>query len=380
WMHNIPDNNFLSGLILLATSVAGRFTEDFYRLLAKENPQENLIVSPLSVEIAMTMAYMGAEGKTADELQTVLKLPKDKKQVTRKYKELISELQRREKDVILELANRIYINNNYSLVPEYNEVMRDSFQAEAVPISLSNPNKAADIVNQWVSDQTHGKIRSIVSEMDMNSGLRTLLLNAIYFKGQWEKQFKEEFTWENSFHVSNTEEISVQMMGQTNSFKAAYLLDLDAKVIELPYRNSSLSMLIFLPNKIDGLSQLEDKIIGFSRRLYEQDVSIRLPKFKIEFEEDLTDILQKLGIQDAFGSGANFDGLVLGSSTYIEQVFHKAFVEVNEGGAEAAAVTQIRMMQQSQIPRVMDFICDHPFAYIIRDGETVLFQGHVIKP
>ncbi|KAH8245155.1 hypothetical protein KR032_005551, partial [Drosophila birchii] len=283
-------------LILLATSVAGRFTEDFYRLLAKENAQKNLIASPLSVEIAMTMAYMGAEGKTADEIRSVLKLPGDKKQVARKYKELIRELQRREKDVILELANRIYINNQYSLVPEYNEVMRDSFQAEAVPISLSNPNKAADIVNQWVSDQTHGKIRSIVNPDDMSSDLRTLLLNAIYFKGQWQKKFKEESTRKQDFRVSNTETISVQMMNQMNRFKAAELHDLDAKVIELPYRNSSLSMLIFLPNKIDGLSQLEDKIIGFSRRLYEQNVHIELPKFKIEFGAELKEILQKVGI------------------------------------------------------------------------------------
>ncbi|XP_020804794.1 serine protease inhibitor 42Dd-like [Drosophila serrata] len=372
-------------LILFATSVAGLFTEDFYRLLAKDNAQKNLISSPLSVEIAMAMAYIGAEGETADELRTALKLPMDKKQVASKYRKLLSDLQGREKDVILDLANRIYINNEYSLVPEYNEVLRNSFQAEAVPISLSNAENAADIVNQWVSKQTRGKINEVVTPEDMSTDLRALLLNAIYFKGQWKYKFDKEFSEQKDFKISDTERIPVTMMTMRGTFKADYLYDLDAKVIELPYRNSSLSMLIFLPNKVDGLSELEDKIIGFSRPLYERSVYVELPKFKIEFEEELNSYLKRLGIRKAFGNGANFEGLVQKSEIYIDKVLQKAFVEVNEEGAEAAAVTVVEFfIWQSANSRpqeiLMEFKADHPFAYIIRDENTVYFQGHVVNP
>ncbi|XP_020804796.1 serine protease inhibitor 42Dd-like isoform X1 [Drosophila serrata] len=372
-------------LILFATSVAGLFTEDFYRLLAKDNAQKNLIASPLSVEIAMAMAYMGAEGETADELRTALKLPMDKKQVASKYRKLLSDLQGREKDVILDLANRIYINNEYSLVPEYNEVLRNSFQAEAVPISVSNAKNAADIVNEWVSNQTRGKINEVVTPADMRPDLRALLLNAIYFKGQWKYKFNKELSEQKDFKISDTERIPVTMMTMRGTFKADYLYDLDAKVIELPYRNSSLSMLIFLPNKVDGLSELEDKIIGFSRPLYERSVYVELPKFKIEFEEELNGYLKRLGIRKAFSDSANFEGLVQKSQIHIDKVLQKAFVEVNEEGAEAAAVTVVKFIIPLSVNSrpeeiLMKFKADHPFAYIIRDENTVYFQGHVVNP
>ncbi|KAH8282904.1 hypothetical protein KR054_010688, partial [Drosophila jambulina] len=369
-------------LILLATSVAGLFTDDLYRLLAKDNAQKNLISSPLSVEIAMTMAYMGAEGQTADELRTALKLPKDKKQVASKYRELLSDLEGREKDVILELANRIYVNSGYSLVPKYGEILRDSFKADAVPISLVNGQDAADVVNKWVSSQTRGKISKIVTPPDMTPDLKALLLNAIYFKGQWSRKFDKGKTRQQVFRVSETERTPVQMMSQLGTFRAEYLNDLDAKVISLPYRNSSLYMLIFLPNKVDGLSQLEDKIKGFSRRLINREVHVELPKFKIEFAQVLNNHLQTLGIRDAFSPSANFGGLVDKSSVYISKVLQKAFVEVNEEGAEAAAVTVIHSVWKLSTSErnIMNFKADHPFAFIIRDEKTVYFQGHVVKP
>ncbi|XP_044250862.2 serine protease inhibitor 42Dd-like [Drosophila takahashii] len=369
-------------LILLATSVTCRFTDDLYQLLAKENANENLISSPLSVEIAMGLAYMGAEGKTAQEIRNVLKLPTDKKEVARKYKDFLTNLEGREKVAILDLANRIYVNDKYTLVPEFNQVVRDSFKAEAEAISVKDRKKAASIINKWVKKQTRDRIKNIVEEEDITNDLIAVLLNAIYFKGQWQYQFDSSNTKKADFRTADKKIGSVQMMSLSGSFRANYIPELDAKVIELPYRNSSLYMVIFLPEKVDGLPELEKKIAGFSGFLMPRNVNLKLPKFKIEFKSLLKEILMKMGIVDAFSRNADFSGLVKAEAK-ISKVIQKAFIEVNEEGAEAAAVTAVLMTGKcaSCGPKPpMEFNADHPFAYVIRDQKTIYFQGHFVKP
>ncbi|KAI8043145.1 serine protease inhibitor 42Dd-like [Drosophila gunungcola] len=369
------------GLLFLAVSVAGRFTDDFYKLVDKENGDKNLICSPLSVEIVMSMVYMAAEGNTATELRKVLKLPADKKEVSKKYKELLTVLEGREKVANLALANRLYVNNNFQLVPEYNQMVRDSFKAEAEAISMANPNNAASIINKWVNDQTRGKIKNIVSSDTITPDLVVVLLNAIYFKGQWKYKFNPEYTRKADFQVTTKNRLPVEMMLQTDEFRAANLKSLDAKVIELPYRNSSLSMLIFLPNKVDGLQELESKIADFSGPLKKMRVMLVLPKFKIEFSADLVKFLKTMGIREAFSSSAKLGGLVKKLAVKIDKVFQKAFIEVNEDGAEAAAVTVGTVVPMSVAPSPdMKFIANHPFAYVIRDEKTIYFQGHFVKP
>jgi len=276
--------------------VAGRFTDDLYQLLAKDNANKNLISSPLSVDIALSMVYMAAGGKTAQEMRSVLKHPTDKKEVARKYKDFLTNLEGREKVAILDLANRIYVNGRYTIVSEFNQVVKDSFKAEAEAISISDASKAASIVNKWVNDQTRSRIKTIVSEEDITSDLVMILLNAIYFKGQWQYEFDPKKTKQADFRTIDKKTVPVQMMSLSGAFKAGYNHDLDAKVIELPYRNSSLSMVIFLPEKDDGLPELEKKIIGFSQRLRKVNVNLKLPKFKIELTSELGNILQTVGM------------------------------------------------------------------------------------
>lgn len=283
----------------MATSVSCRFADDFYQLLAKENAANNLISSPLSVEIALSMAYMGARAKTAQEMRNVLKLPDDKKEVAAKYKDLLSKLEGREKVATLSLANRIYVNKKFQLVPSYNQMVKDSFMAEAEAIDIVDPNKAASIINNWVDNQTRGKIKDLVSSNDM-SKMELIVLNAIYFKGQWEYKFNPKLTKKRNFRVSDQKSVPVEMMSLFQSFRAAHDSELGAKIIELPYRNSSLSMLIFLPDQVDGLSELEKKIVGFKPKLSKMDVTLRLPKFKIEFFAQLNKVLVAVSIHRLF--------------------------------------------------------------------------------
>jgi len=280
----------------LATSVAGRFTDDLYNQLAKDNANKNLISSPLSVDIALSMAYMAAGGKTEQEMRSVLKLPADKKKVARKYKQFLTSLEGREKVAILDIANRIYVNNDFTIVPEFNQVVKDSFKAEAEAISISDPSKAASIVNKWVNDQTRSRIKTIVTDEDITSDLVMILLNAIYFKGQWQYEFDPKKTKQADFRTADKKTVPVQMMSLSGAFRAAYFPSLDAKVIELPYRNSSLSMLIFLPEKVDALPELERKIAVFRPRFRKVNVNLKLPKFKIELTSELASILQTVSM------------------------------------------------------------------------------------
>ncbi|XP_017087499.2 serine protease inhibitor 42Dd-like [Drosophila bipectinata] len=369
--------------LFLATSVSASFTDDVYQILSKEDADKNIISSPLSLEIVMAMLYMGSNGNTAKELQAALKLPGEKKDVAKKYKDFFSNLHGREKVAILELANRIYVNDQWSLVPEFNKIVADSFKAEAVPINVRNPKSAAATINSWVSGHTRNKITEIVTYRDITPDLVMVLINAIYFKGDWQYKFNKANTKKNIFRTSSNQELQVDMMSMDNIYiKANKFADLDAKVIELPYRNSSLSMQIFLPNRIDGLSKLESQIGGFDRALRQQNVDIvKIPKFKIEFEKKLVNVLKKLRIQSVFGNDADLSGMVLGP-TKVSKVLQKAYLEVNEEGAEAAAVTAGMMVTLSKCVgcSISTFIADHPFAFLIRDGKTIYFQGHFVKP
>ncbi|XP_016963220.1 serine protease inhibitor 42Dd [Drosophila biarmipes] len=369
-------------LILLATSVAGRFSDDFYRILAKENAERNLITSPLSIEIVMSMLYMGAGGKTAKELRTTLKLPEDKRVVANKYYKCFSKFKAREKFIIFHLASRIFINKNYSLVPDFNQLVKLPFRGKAKKISLDDPNLAASIINNWVNKHTRGKIQDIVSPGDISTDLSAIVVNAIYFQGEWENVFRADQTHEADFHVSAGKIIPVEMMTLSKPLFSAYLDDLDAKVIELPYRKSNLSMRIFLPNRIDGLSKLEEKIIGFSRDLQKNVVDVKLPKFKIEFTAQLKAVLQQLGIREAFESTADFKGLVLESSVEIDNIVQKAFLKVDETGTEASAATKVNVRKKKSInfAHPMEFVADHPFAYTIQDKDKIFFQGHIVEP
>ncbi|XP_050741599.1 serine protease inhibitor 42Dd-like [Drosophila biarmipes] len=370
-------------LILLATSVTGRFTDDFYNHLAKDYANKNLISSPLSVDIALSMAYMGAGGNTAREMRAVLKLPADKKEVARKYKQLLTNLEGREKAAMLHLANRIYVNDRFTINPEFNQVVKDSFKAEAKAISTIEPDKAASIVNKWVSNQTRSRIKTIIEKEHIIPNVVMVLLNAIYFKGQWQYEFPANNTKQSDFRTADNKTAPVQMMSLSGAFRAGFLPDLGGRVIELPYRNSNLSMVIYLPVKVDGLPELMRKIAGLPLKLPLINVHLKLPKFKIGFSSELKDTLRTMGIRDAFSTKADFGGLVKRANPQITNVIHKAFIEVNEEGAEAAAATAVVYVPTCATcgkPTPLEFNADHPFAYVIRDSDTIYFQGHFVKP
>lgn len=283
-------------LLLLATSVECGFWEDFYRILASQNAKRNLIYSPISAEIIMSMVYMASGGKTFEELRNVLKFSENKTLVANNYRSLLNDLKRRETFIILHMANRIYVNKKYCLVPEFNQLARKAFKAKAKSIRLDDPVSASAIVNSWILNRTRGMIRNIVLPKDFNSDTSAFLVNAIYFKGQWLYNFKADQTHIADFYVSANEIIPVKMMTLSASLLSGYIDDIDAKIIELPYWNSTLSMRIILPNSVDGLRKLEEKVGFIDYHLEKKSVNVKLPKFKIESKAQLKGIFENVSI------------------------------------------------------------------------------------
>ncbi|XP_043654710.1 serine protease inhibitor 42Dd [Drosophila teissieri] len=371
-------------LLLLASSVDSLFWPDLYRTLASENAKSNLIYSPVSIEFMMGLVYMAAGGKTAQEIRNVFKLPENKSHVVNSYRQFFTGLRGREKVLILHMANRIYVNRKYRLEPEFNKLVVKAFKGSARSIRLNDPVRACLIINSWILNRTRGMIGHIVSPSDLHPDTSAFLLSAIYFKAQWQYNFPADQTHAADFHVSADKVILVEMMTLSATLSSAYLEDLDAKVIELPYLNSTLSMRIYLPNGIEGLTKVEEKAGLLSHKLQKNSVNVKLPKFKIESSAQLRGIFEKKGIRDVFKPSADLNGLVLDSGARIDKIVQKAFLKVDERGTKASAATGVLIRRKKSIDNLqlppMDFVADHPFSYVIHDHDAIYFQGHIVEP
>ncbi|KAH8248732.1 hypothetical protein KR032_002619, partial [Drosophila birchii] len=375
------------GLIFLATSaVADRFGNEYYKLLAKEHANDNLVASPIALEIALSMVYMGAKDKTDKELIAALNVSENKESVSGKYHAFFQFLNTRETSVVLDIANSIYVNNKLHIAAEFTKLAKEFFNSEAVGIALDKAAAAATIVNNWVKTKTRGRIPTTVTAKDLDASLQILLINAFAFKGSWLFRFPKFKTRNENFQPSTGKAAPVKMMDLFGFFKAQEVPELDAQVLQLPYAKSGLSMLIFLPNKNNGLSQLEDKIGDYiPKDLTRRQVHIKLPKFKIEFTKDLAGILKKLNIADAFSATANLEDLVTEKGTALSKVIQKGCIEISEDGSTiASTIGRIRETfvwnKKLNLPEAMVFKANRPFAYVVRDDKTIYFQGHYVKP
>nr|XP_006219790.2 serpin B3-like isoform X1 [Vicugna pacos] len=275
---------------------------------------------------------------------------------------------------------------------EYINNVKKLYLASVESTDFANaPEESRQMINSWVERQTNEKIKDLFPNGSIDSSTILVLVNAIYFKGQWQQKFKEENTVEEKFWLSKDRSKSVQMMKETKDFNFTSLEDMQVKILEIPYKGEELSMMLLLPNEVDGLQKLEDKLTAekllewtSSQNMWKSQVDLHLPRFKVEESYDLKAILVALGVVDAFSSrDADFSGMTRKHSLVVSQAVHKSFVEVNEEGTEAAAATGITVGATSiSTPRYEHFHCDHPFLFFIRHNKTnsILFLGRVSSP
>lgn len=355
------------------------FAVNLYRLLGTAGG--NLFFSPYSVSSALGMTYAGACGNTAAQMQKALELRLEQDAVPVAFKHLHRDLEEsvRGSGQKLTIANGLCLTGG-DVSKKYKDLLQSHFGAELFGGGL-------DEINGWVKKKTEGKIETILEQLDANSVC--VLLNAIYFKGAWESRFKKDRTHEAPFRLSAKEQVPVKLMYQKGGYQ---LLEKPGfQALALPYQGQAMVMIVLLPEDVEGLAALEgqltDKLslwLAELKKTPEQQIEVFLPKLKLETGYDLVQPCKELGIKDAFSMGKDADFCGMGwkkGDLWISQIKHKAFVEVNEEGTEAAAATAVEMATKS-MPRHPVFRADHPFVFLIQDNKTgsILFMGRVANP
>jgi serine protease inhibitor len=355
------------------------FAVKLYRELGSS--EGNLSFSPYSISSALGMTYAGARENTAKEMEDVLHFELEQTQLPSVFKELTQELvaDARNADQKLNIANGLCLTGD-DVSKEFKALLKDYYDAEIFSGGL-------DKINGWVQEKTEGKIEKILEKLSPNSVC--VILNAIYFKGTWESQFKNSATHDAPFKQSASKHVTVPLMYQRRDFKLLNRKDFQAA--SLPYKGNLMSMIVLLPREVDGLTELERQLTTRNLKQWlaelekepAQETELFMPKFKLETGYDLVSPCIKLGMKDAFDAGkADFRGMGWPKGElWISQIKHKAFVEVNEEGTEAAAATAVEMSTKS-IQSYPVFRADHPFLFMIRDNQTgsILFMGRIVEP
>jgi len=330
-------------------------------------------------------------------MEQTLHIPLEQHQFHMTLKKLLRILRSDEsnKDTILSIANLMCVKEGYDLLEKFLWTIEDNYDAPIWKLDFSLDVETCAKINAWVSEQTRGKIKNIIDAI--HPEMRIILINAIYFKGEWEKTFDKKYTKDERFTLINGEKLLVPMMHQTNNF--SYLEDDQFQILEMPYKGNlifgtreQVSMVVFLPKRFNSGSELDSildiqKIEDYLSRLreqYAQKVKAFFPRFTINLSYTLTKFLSNLGITEAFTTNADFSGISKEPDIFVSDVIHKAFVEVNEKGTEAAAVTALRVVGASIGPRKEPpiFRADHPFLFLIQDSQTktILFIGKLMNP
>ena len=351
-----------------------------FKSIVGDEEDKNVFISPLSVSMSLGMTLNGAAGDTREAMEQALELSGlTEQEINESYQSLIELLAGLDPQVKFQIANSIWYRQEQTLEEVFVTLNRDYFDAEVSGLDFSDPD-TADVINAWVDQKTNGKIEEIVDQEDvLNTVL--FLINAIYFKGTWTYEFNPESTYQAQFTLPDGSQKPCQMMSQKNDFQ--YLATSEFQAIDLPYGDGDFSMTILLPNAgydIDSLiTQLDpDTWEEWTGSFSESEVSLDLPKFTLEYELLLNEALQSMGMEIAFTPEADFSRMLGSGGLWIDKVKHKTFVEVNEEGTEAAAVTSTGMtLGMGTQMRV-----DRPFLFAIRDHHsgTVLFIGKIVEP
>ncbi|XP_074478732.1 leukocyte elastase inhibitor-like isoform X2 [Sebastes fasciatus] len=353
----------------------------------------NVFYSPFSISSALAMVMLGSRGNTSTQMSECLKTQDVQDDVHVSFAQLLTELNKADAPYALSVANRLYGEQSYQFVEDFLGLTKKHYSAELESVDFATSSEAARLnINEWVLQQTQGKIKDLLAEGVVDELTRLVLVNAIYFKGNWNKQFRETETRDAQFNLNKNDTKSVKMMHQKSKFPITYIPEVNCQILEMPYKGKELSMLIFLPNQIEdsttGLEKLESQLtyenfVEWTRpdMMDETEIRVGLPRFKMEESYDLKNVLVSMGMVDAFDmSMSDFSGMSPANDLVLSKVVHKAFVEVNEEGTEAAAATAAIMMLRSALP--MAFIANHPFLFFIRHNSSmsILFAGRYCSP
>jgi serpin B len=359
-----------------------RLSFKLFSEILKRQPNENIFISPASVAIALDMIYNGAKGKTQQAIAQTLELQgMSHQEINQANVALKATLKNLDPKVQLSIANSLWTRENEPFQAEFIQNVRDFYHAEVKNLNFSNPT-ASSIINDWVKQSTNGRIDKIVDRVEPDTVF--LLLNAIYFKGNWTEPFAKEATQKRPFTLLDGTQKPLPMMRQQKLGVFPYYENEMFQAISLPYGEGRLSMYIFLPHQEVSLKTFYSSLTAENWQKWMSQfepsiggIKISLPRFKVEYAIELKDALTSLGMEIAFGREADFSAMTA-SSLWLNKIKHKSCVEVNEEGTEAAAVTEVGGVRSGPI----EMSVDRPFFLAIRDNQTgaILFMGSIVEP
>jgi serpin B len=372
-----------------------QFARDLYLQLARD-PQyarSNIFFSPFSLSSALAITYEGARGTTADEIRSVFHFPSDNTLLREGFSNVNAGINNGDTNYTLNTANALWAEKTFPFMPDYISTAGCWYSANVTNLDfISKPEASRQTINTWVANRTHDKIQNLLPAGSIDPLTRLVITNAVYFKGIWEKQFDANDTQDADFHISPQNTVIVKMMQRTDEDAVyPYAETANLQVLSIPYAHgtgSGLSMIVLLP-KNDSLAAAETALDPRNLSALEQSISsqrvmIYFPKFKLETQYGLPGTLAAMGMPTAFTGTADFTGMDGKRDLYISDVVHKAFVNVDEDGTEAAAATGVVMRWNAVVHEtpVPVFRADHPFLFLIQDNDTgaILFAGRVVNP
>lgn len=371
----VYDENEIDGQVIGGMT---SFAFELFKELNREEGGGNIFISPLSVSTALTMTYNGSGGETREEMKTALGYGEVSDQAANNtFENLIPYLMQADQAVEIDMSNSIWYRQGEPIGTDFLELNKKVFDASVEEMDFQKPD-SADIINGWISDSTKGKIEKMI-DPPIPADVVMYLINAVYFKGEWTDAFDEERTYETDFTEQSGEKKAVKMMsskGRTDFGETE-----DFKIVRLPYGNGKLSMYLVLPG---GVKNVDDLVESLDVELWKsmkdsifetEDLILGVPRFKMDYGiKNLNGALMSMGMQKPFGAQADFSGIRDG--IFINRVLHKAVIEVNEKGSEAAAATVVEMLE-SAVMEPVTFIADRPFLFMIADDVhgDILFMG-----
>ncbi len=382
----------LTAIIFISLAIQGKtqslsnnqFAFDFFKQVSVEE-KGNIFFSPFSLSTAMGMTYAGSKGVSQDQIAKVFHFASNSNKFHKQQGDAIKQLNSKVGSVQLNIVNTLWAEKTYPFKKSYNKLIKSAYSASVKPMDFINKFEESRLtINENIYKTTNEKIKDLLPSKSLNSLTRLVLTNAIYFKGDWKTKFKKEKTSDSNFFITAQNVVKCKMMGLKSKFD--YYEDSMIQAIELPYAGDNFSMIIILLSTKLSLDEFtasltSDSLESILKGFNNQEINILIPKFKLSNGYQLKSILSKMGMPQPFTDDADFSGMTSSNNLKVSDVFHKAFIEVNEQGTEAAAATAVVITMKS-IGHDTFFIANRPFLFLIKEKSTgtILFMGRIVDP
>lgn len=385
---NVNNKNNIEAKALTApvekiNSANNKMAFKFLRSSIMANKNKNVVTSPLSLDTILSLTQNGAAGKTREEMLEALEMKGyDGSSINEDYKDIIANFNSL-KAVQVKMGNSIWIDQGLAVKEAFKDVGKKYYEADINEVDFSK-TKTVDTVNRWVSDRTAGRIKKITDKFD--DGTAMVLINTVYFKGAWKEAFEKSSTYKHKFKNGDGSESQVDMM--KSDLMVDYLKGDGFQAVRLPYKDENIGMYVFLPDEGKTIDEFAEKMTldnwnRWNSQFSKMNISVEIPRFKVEFEQKLNDVLKGFGMKSAFEDSADFSNIRAQKDLCIDLVKQKCYIDVNETGTEAAAATEVEMKVTCMpVGGNIKFSADRPFVYAIADNKTglIMFAGVVDKP